>query len=360
MCWPVGLGRLVAMTTRGETSETTPTAAPPLMRAVVQRGYGPPERVLELTDVPRPAVGPTDVLVRVRATSVNTPDWLAVGGKPYALRLQSGLRGPRSPVRGSDVAGTVEEVGADVADLRVGDEVLGSLWGKSISGGNGTFAELVAVPAAQVVGKPAGIGFAEAGAGVMSGVTALLAMRDVGAVRPGRRVLVNGASGGLGTFAVQIAKVLGGHVTGVCSTRNVELVASLGADEVIDYTVEDHLRGDRRFDVILDNVLNHPPAATARLLAPGGTFIPNSVGDPNGLFGGLLRVARAALMGRGKTDVRNVVFEANRENLAAFAALLESGEVKTIIEKAYPLADAAGAVAHMMSHRARGNIAIIT
>jgi NADPH:quinone reductase-like Zn-dependent oxidoreductase len=329
------------------------------MRAVVQRGYGPPDQVLELTDVPRPVVGPGDVLVRVRATGVNTPDWLTVSGQPYVLRLQSGLRRPKARVRGSDVAGTVAEVGTDVTDLRPGDEVFGSRWGNSISAGGGTFAELTAVPAAQLVPKPAGIGFDEAGAAAMSGLTALLAMRDVGGVGPGKRVLVNGASGGVGTFAVQIAKRLGGHVTGVCSTRNVEFVGSLGADDVIDYTVEDHTRGRRRFDVILDNVLNHPPAATARLLAPGGTFIPNSIGSARGLLGGLPRVARASLMGRGKTDVRTVACAVDRDNLTALAALLGSGEVRTIVEKAYPLADAAAAVAHMMGHRARGNIAIV-
>jgi NADPH:quinone reductase-like Zn-dependent oxidoreductase len=349
------------MTTPTGKSGTAPTGAdgPALMRAVVQRGYGPPDQVLELTDVPRPVVGPGDVLVRVRATSVNTPDWLTVSGQPYVLRLQSGLRRPKAAVRGSDVAGTVEEVGTDVTDLRPGDEVFGSLWGNSIGAGGGTFAELAAVPAARLVRKPAGIGFDEAGAAAMSGLTALLAVRDVGRVGPGKRVLVNGASGGVGTFAVQIAARLGGHVTGVCSTRNVELVGSLGADDVIDYTVEDHTRGRRRFDVILDNVLNHPPAVTARLLAPGGTFIPNSIGRARGFLGGLPRVARASLMGRGRTDVRTVSCAVDRDNLAALAALLESGEVRTIVEKAYPLADAAGAVAHMMGHRARGNIAIV-
>jgi NADPH:quinone reductase-like Zn-dependent oxidoreductase len=360
MCRGGATGTLIAMTTPTEKSAPAPLAAGPArMRAIVQRAYGPPDQVLELTDVPRPAVGPGDVLVRVRATSVNTPDWLAVSGQPYVLRLQSGLRRPKGPVRGSDVAGVVEAVGADVADLRPGDEVFGSQWSGSISAVGGTFAEFAVVPAAQLLRKPAGIGFDEAAASVMSGLTALLAMRDVGRAGPGRRVLVNGASGGVGTFAVQIAARLGAHVTGVCSTRNVELVGSLGAAEVIDYTAEDLTTDRRRFDVVLDNVLNHPPSAMARLLAPGGTLIPNSIGNARGLLGGLPRVARAALMGRGRTDVRSVACAVDRENLAALAALLGSGEVRTIIERAYPLADAAAAVAHMAGHRARGQVAVV-
>jgi NADPH:quinone reductase-like Zn-dependent oxidoreductase len=351
-----GTGTLVAMTTPAEKSAPAPTTA--LMRAVVQRAYGPADQVLELTDVPRPAPGPGDVLVRVLATSVNTPDWLAVSGQPSVLRLQSGLRRPKGPVRGSDVAGVVEGVGAEVTDLRPGDEVFGSQWSGSISAG-GTFAEFAVVPGAQLLRKPAGIGFDEAGASVMSGLTALLAMRDVARAGPGRRVLVNGASGGVGTFAVQIAARLGAHVTGVCSTRNVELVGSLGAAEVIDYTAEDLTASRHRFDVVLDNVLNHPPAAMARLLAPGGTLIPNSIGSARGLLGGLPRVARAALMGRGRTDVRSVACAVDRENLAALAALLGSGEVRTIIERTYPLAEAAAAVAHMAGHRARGQVAVV-
>jgi NADPH:quinone reductase-like Zn-dependent oxidoreductase len=245
-----------------------------------------------------------------------------------------------------------------VSDLRPGDEVFGSLWTGSMTAGVGAFAEFTVVPAAQLVRKPPELSFTEAGASVMSGLTALLAVRDTGRVGPGTRVLVNGASGGVGTFAVQIAALLGAHVTGVCSARNVELVRSLGADEVIDYAVEDHTRGTRRYDVVLDNVLNHPPAATAAVLAPGGTFIPNSIGRTDGLLGGLPRVARAKLMRRAAVTSRSVACEVTRENLEALSALLAPGDVKVIVERTYPLEDAAGAVAHMMSHRARGNIAI--
>jgi NADPH:quinone reductase-like Zn-dependent oxidoreductase len=192
----------------------------------------------------------------------------------------------------------------------------------------------------------------------MSGLTALIAMRDVGKVGAGTRVLVNGASGGVGTFAVQIAKALGAEVTGVCSTGNVELVRSLGADHVVDYTREDFTRGAQRYDVVLDNVLNHRPSATARVLAPGGMFIPNSVGNTGGLFAGLPRMARAALMGRGSTNVRFVRCVVNRENLQTLASLLASGEVKVVIDEVYPLGEAANAVAHMLGHHARGKVAI--
>jgi NADPH:quinone reductase-like Zn-dependent oxidoreductase len=192
----------------------------------------------------------------------------------------------------------------------------------------------------------------------MSGLTALHAIRDVGKVGPRTRLLINGASGGIGTFAVQIARTLGAEVTGVCSTRNVELVRSLGADHVIDYTKEDFTRSEQSYDVILDNVMNHPPAATARLLTPTGMLIPNSIGNTGGLLAGLPRMARAALMGRGSTNVQLVTLVVNRENLAALAALVESGDVKVVIDKVYSLSEAGNAVARMLGHHARGKVAV--
>ena len=327
------------------------------MKAIVQESYGPPERVLRLEDVDRPPVGDDDVLIRVRATSVNTPDWITITGVPYILRLRSGLRRPRTPVRGTDVAGVVEAVGTKVTDLQPGDEVFGSSWAGALAT-PGTFAELTVVPASQLIKKPAGLAFEEAAASVMSGVTALIAIRDVGKVGSGTRVLINGASGGVGTFAVQIAKALGAEVTGVSSTRNLGLLRSLGADHVIDYTNEDFTRDERRYDVILDNIMNHPHSKTARVLTPTGIFIPNSVGNTGGLFAGLPRMARAALMGRGSTNVQLVTVVVNHENLDALAALLESGDVKVVIDKVYPLSEAADAVAHMLGHHARGKIVI--
>ena len=326
---------------------------PPIMQAIIQDGYGKPERVLRPGEIEVPSIGAGDVLIRVRATSVNTPDWATVAGVPYILRLGSGLRRPRRPVRGSDVAGVVEAVGPQVTDLLPGDEVFGTTTARA-----GAFAQYAVAPATQLARKPAELTFTDAAASVMSGLTALVAMRDVAQVSAGTRVLINGASGGVGTMAVQIAKALGAEVTGVCGPGNIELVRSLGADHLIDYTTEDFTQSARRFDVILDNVLNHPPKAVARVLAPNGTFLPNSIGNTGGLFAGLPRMARAVLMRLGSTRVRLVTPAMNRENLAALGRLLESGEVRVVIAQTYPLGQAARAVTHMLGHHASGNIAI--
>jgi NADPH:quinone reductase-like Zn-dependent oxidoreductase len=334
---------------------TTPTTT--TMKAIVQEGYGKPDQVLRMQVVDRPPIGDADVLVRVRATSVNTPDWIAVSGTPYILRLQSGLRRPKTRVRGTDVAGVVEAVGTKVTDIRPGDEVFGSAWADR-SATSGTFAEFTVVPASQLFAKPPNITFEEAAASVMSGITALIAMRDVGKVATGSHVLINGASGGVGTLAVQIAKALGAEVTGVSSTKNLEFVRSLGADHVIDYTREDFTLGQTRYDVIFDNVMNHPPSITSKVLTPTGMLIPNSIGNSGGLMAGLLRGLRAALLGRGNTNVQFVKCEVNREHLNALATLLRSGEVKVSIDKTYPLSEAADAVAHMLGHHARGKVAI--
>jgi NADPH:quinone reductase-like Zn-dependent oxidoreductase len=247
----------------------------------------------------------------------------------------------------------VEAVGQGVTDLVPGDEVFGSAGTRA-----GTFAQYAVAPAAQLIKKPAGLAFADAAASVMTGLAALVAMRDVAHVGAGTRVLINGASGGVGTMAVQIAKVLGAEVAAVCGTRNVELVRSLGADHVIDYTKEDFTRSRLRFDVVLDNVLNHPPKATARVLAPKGVLIPNSIGYTGGLLAGLPRTARAVLMGLGPTNVKLVTPAVTRENLDALLRLLESGGIRVVIDKSYPLEQAASAVTHVLNHHASGKIAI--
>lgn len=335
-----------------------PTTETATMRAIVQDGYGAPARVLRPDHIARPAVGPLDVLVRVLATSVNTPDWITVAGVPYVLRLKSGLRRPSHPVRGTDVAGVVEAVGQDVADLQPGDEVFGSLWDGTIAARAGTFAEYTVAPASQLVPKPARLSFEEAAAAVMTGLTALIAMRDVGTVGSDTRVLVNGSSGGVGSMAVQIAASLGAEVTAVCSTRNVELVRSLGAQHVIDYTAEDYTHGRLRHDVILDNVMNRSPWATARALAPGGVLIPNSIGNSGGLLAGLPRIASAGVMGLGPTTVKTVRLDVNRENLAALSELLESGVVRVVIDRTYPLEQAGEAVGRVLGHHTRGKVVI--
>jgi NADPH:quinone reductase-like Zn-dependent oxidoreductase len=323
------------------------------MQAIIQDGYGNPERVLRLGEIEVPSIGAGDVLIRVRATSVNTPDWATVEGAPYIMRPGIGLRRPKRPVRGSDVAGVVEAVGQQVTDLAPGDEVFGTT-----KGGAGAFAQYAVAPATQLVKKPAELTFTDAAASVESGLAALVAIRDVAQVSAGSRVLINGASGGVGMMAVQIAKAAGAEVTGVCGTRNIELVRSLGADHVIDYTKEDFTQSGRRFDVIFDNVLNHPPKAVARVLAPNGTFMPNSLGFTGGLFAALPRLARAVLMGLGSTNVKLVSPAKNRENLAALRRLLESGEVRVVIARTYPLDQTAQAITHMLEHHPSGKIAI--
>ena len=328
------------------------------MQAIVQNGYGAPDRVLGLEEVDRPLAGDDDVLIRVRATSVNTPDWIAIAGVPYILRLRLGLCGPPTRVRGTDVAGVVEAVGANVVEVRPGDEVFGSAWDDSLATRAGTFAEFTVLSASQIRHKPAGLSFAEAAASVMSGLTALMAMHDVGRVGPGTRVLINGASGGVGTFAVQIARARGAEVTGVCSRGNLDLVRSLGANRAIDYAAEDFTQDERRYDVVLDNVMNHPPGVTARVLSPGGVLIPNSVGNTGGLFAGLPRIAMAGLLGLGSTRVEFVSCTVSRENLDALAALLEAGDIRVVIDKVYPLSEAASAVAKMLGHHARGKVVV--
>lgn len=329
-----------------------------MMRAVVQRGYGSPERVLELTEIERPEPGAGEVLVRLHATSVNTPDWVLVTGTPAVLRLGAGLRRPAAPVRGSDIAGIVTAVGSGVTDLAPGDPVFGSVWQNRVGAGAGTFAEYTVAPAAQLLRKPAELPDESAAAAVMSGITALTAVRDVIAAGPGTRLLINGASGGVGTFAVQIAAALGARVTAVCSGRNAEFVRALGAERVIDHTAEDYTGGTERYDAILDNVLNHPPAASARVLAPNGVFVPNSVGRGSRLLAGLPRMARAGMLRWTGTRVRTVTCVPDRANLAAVAELLGAGGITAVVERAYPLAEAAAAVGHMLGHRARGNIVI--
>jgi NADPH:quinone reductase-like Zn-dependent oxidoreductase len=321
------------------------------MRAITQDHYGAPERVLRCQEIPVPVIGADDVLIRMRATSVNTPDWAATIGEPSVLRLGIGLRRPRRQVRGSDVSGVVEAVGERVADLVPGDEVFGSA--------QGAFAQYVAAPAAQLIRKPEGLGFTEAAASVMTGLASLMAMRDVAQVGAGTRVLINGASGGVGTMAVQIAKVLGAEVTGVCGPRHVDQIQSLGADHVIDYTNEDFTQGRPRFDVVLDNVLNHPPRMTARVLVPGGLLIPNSIGYTGGLLAGLPRTFGAVLMAPGRpTKVKLVTTKVNHENLNALLQLVESGQVRVVIDRTYPLDQAAGAVAYILDHHASGKVVI--
>ncbi len=320
------------------------------MKAVVQRRYGPPE-LLEYTDVGRPAVGEGDVLIGVRAASVHLGDYFVLTGVPHIVRLAFGLRRPRHPIPGRDVAGVVEAVGKAVTDLEPGDEVFG--WSTT-----GTLAEYACVPANQLVRKPDRLTMAQAAAVPTSALTALQALRDIAHVQSGHRVLVTGASGGVGTFAVQIAKMLGAEVTGVCSTRNVELVRSLGAAHVIDYTRTDFTGAGERYDVILDNVEAHPLSEVRRALAPTGTLIPNS-GRGGRRIGPLGRVvkARARSLFTRQTLKPLISFE-KHQDLLTLADWLEAGEVTPVIDRTYPLSAAADALRYVGAGHTRGKVVI--
>jgi NADPH:quinone reductase-like Zn-dependent oxidoreductase len=320
------------------------------MKAIVRDKYGPPDGV-ELQEVEKPEVTDDGLLVRVRAASVNRVDWYDVTGTPWIARPMTGLRGPKSRFTGRDFAGTVEAVGKDVTDLRPGDEVFG---GKK---GGGSFAEYVGVPA-DVARKPAGLTFEEAAAVPVAALTALQGLRDHGQLQPGQKVLVNGASGGVGTFAVQIAKALGAEVTGVCSTRNVEQARSLGADHVIDYTREDFTRPGQRYDLILDIAGSKSWSQCRRVLSPNAILV--IVGaEGSRLMGPLGHIAKVRLGAlRGSQKAVFFVANFNGPDLAVLSELLETGKVKPFVEKRYELVEVADALRYMGEGHARGKIVI--
>jgi NADPH:quinone reductase-like Zn-dependent oxidoreductase len=320
------------------------------MKAIVRDKYGPPDGV-ELQEVEKPEVTDDGLLVRVRAASVNRVDWYDVTGTPWIARPMTGLRGPKSRFTGRDFAGTVEAVGKDVTDLRPGDEVFG---GKK---GGGSFAEYVGVPA-DVARKPAGLTFEEAAAAPVAALTALQGLRDHGQLQPGQKVLVNGASGGVGTFAVQIAKALGAEVTGVCSTRNVEQARSLGADHVIDYTGEDFTRTGQRYDLILDIAGSKSWSQCRRVLNPNAILV--IVGaEGSRLMGPLGHIAKMRLGAlRGSQKAVFFVANFNEPDLAVLSDLLETGKVKPVVERRYELVEVADALSYMGEGHARGKIVI--
>jgi NADPH:quinone reductase-like Zn-dependent oxidoreductase len=319
------------------------------MKAIVRDRYGPPE-VLGLQEVEQPELADDGVLVRVRATSVNRVDWYDVTGRPWIARPMTGLRGPKSRLTGRDFAGTVEAVGKDVTDLQPGDDVFGG------KGGGGSFAEYVCVVASGAARKPANLTFEQAAAVPVAALTALQGLRDHGRLQPGQEVLVNGASGGVGTFAVQIAKALGAEVTAVCSTRNVEQARSLGAAHVIDYTEQDFTRIDRRYDVILDVAGSKSWSQCRRVLNPHATLV--LVGaEGNRLTGPLAHIAKVRLAAlRGSQKAVFFVANFNGPDLAALRELLESGKVKPVVEKRYELGEVADALRYMGEGHAQGKI----
>ena len=317
------------------------------MQAIVQERYGSAE-VLESQDIERPGVGDNEVLVRVHAASIHLGDAILMSGKPYLMRLATGLRKPKIPVPGTDIAGTIEAVGKDVVDLHPGDEVFG--WC------TGAFAEYASASADQFVRKPANLSFEQAAAVGVSATTALQLLRDDGHVGPGQKVLINGASGGVGTFAVQIARALGAEVTGVTSTKNLAMVRSIGAEHVIDYTKEDFRRGGSRYDLILDNVGDHSMAATRRALATGGMLISNGGGHAGGKLGRVIRAMFASMLVRGQA--RPTVKFPNRADLQALSELIEAGSVTPVIDSTHPLRETRRAVGHVAAGHARGTVVI--
>ena len=333
-----------------------PAAARPgatTMKAVVQDTYGTSE-VLELQDIAKPEIGDGDVLVRVRAAGVNPGDWAIMGGLPYIARPVYGLRKPKNRVRGTDVAGQVEAVGASVTRFRPGDEVFGS--SKQLGG---ALAEYAAVSEGALAPKPTNLTFEQAAGVPMAGYVALQALRDHGKVKAGQKVLVNGASGGIGTFAVQIAKSLGAEVTGVTSTRNVDLVRSLGADHVIDYTKENFTRSGQRYDFILDNVANHSLSDLRRALTPRGMLVPNGGGFNHRWVasGGRLISAKVSFAFVSQA-LATFIVSPKHENLVVLTELIESGKVTPVIDRTYPLTETRQAIDHVGGGHARGKVVV--
>jgi NADPH:quinone reductase-like Zn-dependent oxidoreductase len=321
------------------------------MKAIVQHGYGGAD-VLHLEEVDTPLVADDAVLVRVHAAAANPYDWHFMRGVPYVARLEMGLRRPRNTIAGADMAGTVEAVGRKVTRFRPGDEVYGEIDG-------GAFAEYACVPEGVLGPKPANLTFEQAAAVPMGGLTALQGVRDIGRIQPGQKVLVTGASGGVGTFAVQIAKTFDTEVTGVCSTRNVDLVRSLGADHVIDYTKESFIRRSERYDLILDNAGDHSPLQARRALTRDGTFVAN-----NGSFGGrwvgplgafLVMTVLSRLVPQRMILVRR---KSNTADLGILKDLIEAGKVTPIIDRTYKLSEVPDAVLYVERGHTRGKVVI--
>lgn len=327
----------------------TTTASTTTMRAVVQVGYGDAD-VLRSDRVAQPTVGDREVLVRVHAAGLNRGTWHVMTGKPYALRPVFGLRRPRQPVIGNELAGTVVAVGRDVTRFARGDEVYGI--------GAGTFAEYAVAREDKLARKPADLTFERAAIVPVSATTALQALTDLGHLEAGQRVLVTGASGGVGTFAVQIAKALGAHVTAECSTAKVDLVRSLGADEVLDYTVDDFADGTHRYDLIVDLAGNPSVARLRRALSPTGTAVVAG-GEGNGNLTGMSRQLRALLVSPFvKQRLLLCVTKERAADLERLTTLIEAGSITPALDRTYPLAQAGDAMRRLVAGEVRGKIAV--
>jgi NADPH:quinone reductase-like Zn-dependent oxidoreductase len=320
------------------------------MQAIVQDKYGTTE-VLEAREIDKPSFGETDVLVRVRAAGVNIADWAVMRGLPYVARPVYGLRKPTNPVRGTDVAGVVEAIGSGVTRFEPGDEVFG--WA------DGSYAEYAAAPQDKLASKPSNLSFEEAAAVPMAGLVALQALRDRANVQTGQEVLINGASGGIGTFAVQIATSLGAEVTGVTSTRNLDLVRSIGADHVIDYTQTDFTRNGEQYDLILDNVSNHSLSNLRRALTSTGMLIPNGGRFDKRWLASGGRIVQGIVMFRfGSQKLGNFLQSTTHEDLVTLKDLIEAGKVTPVMDRAFALSATAEAIDHVGRGHARGKVAI--
>jgi NADPH:quinone reductase-like Zn-dependent oxidoreductase len=314
------------------------------MKAIVQNGYGSPD-VLSLKEINKPVIKDDEVLVRVVATSLNAGDYFSMKGSPWLVRFMVGFPRPKDYVPGWDVAGRVEAVGSAVTQFHPGDAVYGAV--------SHAFAEYASAPAGRLALKPTNLTFEQAAAVPTAGIMALQGLRDAGKVQPGQKVLINGAAGGVGTFAVQIGKALGAEVTGVCSTRNVELLRSLGADHVIDYTREDFTRGGQRYDLIFDNVGNRAFSDLRRALTPQGRILPNSG------HSGMTYVFKAFLLAPlMRQQDKPLTTTPNGKDLAALAEMIAAGKITPVIDRTYPFAEIPAALGYAAQGHVRGKVVI--
>jgi NADPH:quinone reductase-like Zn-dependent oxidoreductase len=320
------------------------------MRAIVQDQYGETADVLRLEEIDQPQIGDNDVLVRIRAAGVHIGDWHVMAGLPYLLRVVGfGLRAPKVRVRGIDLAGTVEAVGQNVTRFHVGNEVFGTC--------EGAFADYAATSEENLAGKPANLTFEQAAAVPTSALAALQALRDAGSIKAGQQVLLVGASGGVGLYALQIAKSFDTEVTGVCSTAKVDMVRSLGADHVIDYSQEDFTQSRQQYDLILVMGGNHSLSQLKQVLRPGGTLVPVGTEAGNRWVGGKAWI-QAMLLSRLKRHLRPLTTQPNQADLQFVAELLEAGKIRPVIDKTFPLSEAPEAIRYLTAGDARGKIII--
>jgi NADPH:quinone reductase-like Zn-dependent oxidoreductase len=321
-----------------------------MMRAVVYRRYGPPD-ALTLEEIEKPLPSEDEVLIKVRAASVNPYDWHFMRGEPYPLRLMAGVRRPKNPRLGADVAGEVEAVGKNIVRLKPGDAVFGTC--------RGSFADYACGSESRLAIKPGNVTFEQAASVGIAAMTALQALRDKGHIQPGHKVLVNGAAGGVGTFGVQIAKSFGAEVTGVCSTRNVEMVRSIGAGHVVDYTREDFTKSKEHYDIILDCVGNHALSACRQVLSPKGIYVAAGGQAGRWMVGVMVSMITSRVLSWfGSRKFLSLLANINKDDLALVGELIATGKVTPVIDRRYELSEVAEAIGYLEAGHARGKVVI--